>query len=132
MADKKYYKRCFLLCFVILGLILFIILFAPHKNKFNGCNEIYLNVCFDNQSIFYRCNLNKEICSIEEWEIVSAFKFMEENRIIIYGNSHGKWCMKELLKFKDFAEDLKHKKLYIDCSLKQDTDKCKKIFSTPT
>jgi len=38
------------------------------------CKDIYLGVCFDEKSNFYKCNMLKEVCDVKEFEKVRALK----------------------------------------------------------
>lgn len=140
MGDKMAKKINYLKIsgvFIIAALLVFVafVIFADDKENIcmrDKCNNLYLGVCFDENSSFYMCNTEKEQCSLIDWDIVNTIKFMEDNNLVIYGVSGCGWCKKQLEEFNEFSEYLKSSGLYIDCGLSKNSNVCSDVRGTPT
>lgn len=96
------------------------------------CDEIHFGVCFDKQSEFYKCNLDKDQCDLKDWEIVNTMIDMKKNNLAIYGVSTCTWCKKQLGEFGDFVEDLINEGLYFECSKPENSQECIDVTYTPS
>jgi hypothetical protein len=87
----------------------------------SNCGESYLGVCLD-----------EDMCRINDYEIVTTIKWLEENNIKIYGKTGCGWCTKQLNEFGDFQDSIKELGLYIDCADSNNKAICSDIKATPT
>lgn len=116
--------------FIILSIGSFVV--ANNYNCEEDCNENYLGVCFDEDSIFYKCNMDKDMCIEQDFEIAKTIKFMEDNNIVILGSSSCGWCKKQLEEFGSFYNILIEKELYLDCMKEINREICSGISGTPS
>jgi hypothetical protein len=123
---------------IILGTLL-IISIGVSANYINknyceekDCNDIYLGVCFDKDSIFYKCNTEEDMCIKRDWDAANTIKFMEKNNIIIIGSSRCGWCKRQLEEFGNIADSLIDKGLYLDCVDPQNREICMRVEGTPS
>lgn len=87
------------------------------ESNYDGCNDIFLGVCFDKGSIFYQSNMDTQQSNQEDFKIVSMIKLMKEKNITIVMSSTCPVCKQQLFEFGDFQEYLTINGLVIFCDL---------------
>jgi len=93
------------------------------------CSNVFLGVCFDSESLYYKCDIIKQECNVITWERVSVIKYLQENDIKIYGTKRCIWCERQIEEFGQFKEYVSEN-LFIDCDITP--TRCKNVESTPT
>ncbi len=138
MENKKNKKRKLIFIIVGIALVALIGIFSAKAiiqhcvGEEKSCNDIYLGVCLDDNSPFYLCNVDVDMCRQDDYAIVTTIKYMEENNVVIYGSSRCGYCQKQLEEFNDFVDFLYEKELYVDCANSLNKEKCADVQYTPT
>ena len=130
-------KQWFPIAIIVLllgGYLLFSIIQENDLNFEEGeCgNDLYLGHCFDTDNKYFGCNIENNNCNEVSFEIVMRIRLFEEMGVVIYGVSECSWCQKQLQEFGDYADYMKDKGLYVDCSIKKEINDCQDVKVTPT
>jgi glutaredoxin len=100
------------------------------------CKDIYLNMCFDNTSKYYKCNIKNDICDIEDYKMVNIIRTMETNNIVIYGLTTCQYCQKEYSEFGNYGISAIDKGVFVFCDNKSGDkeflDGCTGVITVPT
>lgn len=129
MKKEHFYLLWICIGFFAIGFTVAIGFISDCEKK--SCDDSYLGVCFDEESIYYKCNMIEDKCSLQDWKSANVIKFMEETKLVIIGSSKCGWCQKQLEEFGTLSKSLIDKNLYIDCATKPE-DICYKIEGTPS
>ena len=114
---------------ILIASFIVVVIFVNNddQNDFTMCcREKYLGICFEEESPFYKCNVETKECDLYIYDIVSTIKYMKENNIIIYGTMSCGWCKLQLELFEDYQEKVN----FIECD--KTPFLCEGVESTPT
>jgi len=120
---------------VLAGIALLIAVVEESKMKFDEgeCSEnLYLGHCFNVENEYFTCNIEGEECPSKTWDIVMKIRIFEEYGIVIYGQSGCSACIKQLEEFGVYADIVKEKGIYVDCSAESGRYDCQDVRVTPT
>ena len=130
----KQWKVLLVLLFLA-GITLLIAVVEEGKMDFEAgeCGEhLYLGHCFDIGNEYYMCNIEGNECDQSSWEKVMKIRLFEENNIVIYGSQGCPWCKKQLEEFGEYADYMKEKGIYIECTPDLPIPNCQDVTITPT
>lgn len=96
------------------------------------CKKIYAGICFDEESKYYKSNLEKDQSIPLDWEIANVMNYMENEKLQIFGMQTCGWCIKQKEEFGDLIEHTILKGLYIECSDSKNKELCSDVKYTPT
>lgn len=121
---------------ICLGIFIFVASFVIAYNHIffceSNCKESYSGICLDEDSIYFGCNMDSDVCDKNDFEIATTIKFMENEKLSIYGSSSCGYCTKQLNEFGNFQNYLKENGFYFDCKDKSNLKVCSDIKYTPT
>ena len=116
----------------VISILLYIAVIEDNKFEEGACEgAIFLGHCFDMESEYFTCDVEKEDCNSKNWETIFKIKLFEEADVVIYGREGCIWCERQLEEFGAYADYLITSGLYVDCTVTP-INECSDITVTPT
>ncbi|MFA5395270.1 MAG: hypothetical protein WC346_04550 [Methanogenium sp.] len=96
-----------------------------------GCEDNYLGICYDEDSLFYKCNLIDGFCNKDDADLVDIIKYLEENNIRIYGLTTCPHCKDEFSEFGKYGQSVLDRGIFTFCDINW-TDGCNNLEAVPS